>query len=196
MPFFARRSRRARASRGADLNYGPIGVTMPGSRSARSVAEVATRIGGGEAVWREARRATLSWGIQRGAGYTITVVGRGAGGRGARAQPARFVEPGQTVTLRRRFGIVPVSMSVRVVSVVDEPDRSGFAFGTLSGHPLAGEAAFIIERRPDNSVWFLLRSTSRPAGVRGVLAYPMVLFLRPRLEASYRRALTRQASVI
>jgi uncharacterized protein (UPF0548 family) len=36
----------------------------------------------------------------------------------------------------------------RIVYVIDEPDRRGFAYGTLPGHPERGEEAFIISRRP------------------------------------------------
>ena len=41
---------------------------------------------------------------------------------------------------------------IEVVAVVDEPDRQGFAYGTLTGHPLRGEEAFIVERLPDGSL--------------------------------------------
>ena len=36
----------------------------------------------------------------------------------------------------------------RVVDVVDEPDRRGFAYGTLPGHPETGEERFMAQRDP------------------------------------------------
>ena len=69
----------------------------------------------------------------------------------------------------------------RVVWVVDEPDRYGFGYGTLPGHPASGEEAFVVVREPDASarserseprsreqdldgkVWFEVRAFSRPA---------------------------------
>jgi uncharacterized protein (UPF0548 family) len=35
---------------------------------------------------------------------------------------------------------------VRVVAVADLPDRRGFAYDTLPGHPVTGEEAFIAHR--------------------------------------------------
>jgi uncharacterized protein (UPF0548 family) len=35
---------------------------------------------------------------------------------------------------------------VRVVAVADEPDRCGFAYGTLPGHAVCGEEAFVVAR--------------------------------------------------
>jgi uncharacterized protein (UPF0548 family) len=58
----------------------------------------------------------------------------------------------------------PRAFPVRVVYVLDEPDRRGAAFGTLPGHPLAGEELFVVERRDDDSVWLTVRIFSRPAG--------------------------------
>ena len=54
-----------------------------------------------------------------------------------------------------RLGLGPLALSapVRVVYVIDGPDRRGFAYGTLPGHPESGEEAFLVERRPDGTVW-------------------------------------------
>ena len=38
----------------------------------------------------------------------------------------------------------PVTAPCRVVYVVDEPDRRGFAYGTLTGHPESGEELFTV----------------------------------------------------
>lgn len=99
------------------------------------------------------------------------------------------MRPGQTVQLRRRFGPLPMSMPVRVVYVLDEPRRKGFAFGTLVGHPVSGEAAFIVERHTDDSVHFCLRSFSGPGNGPWALAYPFVLLLKGGLRDSYVHAL-------
>lgn len=99
------------------------------------------------------------------------------------------VLPGLTVQLRRRIGPLPMKMPVRVVYVLDEPNRKGFAFGTLAGHPVSGEAAFIVERSADDSVRFVLRSFSGPGQGMWRLAYPIVLLLRRRFRESYLEAL-------
>jgi len=51
-----------------------------------------------------------------------------------------------------------------VVAVVDEPDRVGWAYGTLPGHPECGEEAFLLTILPSGEVLFEVRAFSR-AGV-------------------------------
>jgi len=52
--------------------------------------------------------------------------------------------------------------AARIVYVIDEPRRFGFAYGTLPGHVEAGEERFLVEWLPDDSVWYDLRAFSRP----------------------------------
>ena len=51
-----------------------------------------------------------------------------------------------------------------VVAVVAEPDRVGWAYGTLPGHPECGEEAFLLTLLPNDDVLFEVRAFSR-AGV-------------------------------
>jgi uncharacterized protein (UPF0548 family) len=51
-----------------------------------------------------------------------------------------------------------------VVAVVAEPDRVGWAYGTLPGHPECGEEAFLLTLLPNDDVLFEVRACSR-AGV-------------------------------
>ncbi|MBU8821253.1 DUF1990 domain-containing protein, partial [Mycolicibacterium goodii] len=51
---------------------------------------------------------------------------------------------------------------VQVVAVVSRPDRCGFAYGTLHGHPVCGEEAFIVHRDRAGTVFLTLRSLTRP----------------------------------
>lgn len=187
----AGRGRRDRwaAVRAAPLGYAAVGAT----RLETPVPEVSETIGavGGAEAWERAWRRTLTWGIQRRAGYQVQVVDDGvpvATWPRADPGPARVVA-GQKVLLGVRLGPVRVAMPVQVVYVVDEPDLKGFAFGTLAGHPLAGEAAFLVRRDADGSVRFLLRSISRPARGGWFAVQPVVMLLRAVLKARYLRAL-------
>ncbi|GAA1459491.1 DUF1990 domain-containing protein [Nocardiopsis exhalans] len=186
--------------RESPFNYASVGATRPedptGARPRRHpISEVRAPIGSGQARWEHAGKETLSWGIQRRAGYSILPRGRP---QNATRDPERHempgaahprVLPGLTVQLRRRIGPLPMKMPVRVVYVLDEPNRKGFAFGTLAGHPVSGEAAFIVERSADDSVRFVLRSFSGPGQGMWRLAYPIVLLLRRRFRESYLEAL-------
>jgi uncharacterized protein (UPF0548 family) len=42
----------------------------------------------------------------------------------------------------------PIAAPCRVVYVVDEPDRRGFAYGTLPGHAESGEELFLVTYDP------------------------------------------------
>lgn len=62
------------------------------------------------------------------------------------------VSDGATVLVALRLGPVTVVAVNRVVAVVDEQRRWGFAYGTLPGHPESGEEAFEVVHRDDDSV--------------------------------------------
>jgi len=70
---------------------------------------------------------------------------------------------GAVVVLRLGWGPVKVHAPCRVVYTIDEEQRRGFAYGTLPGHPEAGEEAFFIERDSAEAVTFTIRAFSRPA---------------------------------
>ncbi|MGD7731587.1 DUF1990 family protein [Propionibacteriaceae bacterium G57] len=167
------------------FNYAAVGITQDhkaadDGRTGGRVSEESVQVGSGPARWLHAWQQTMSWGIQRSAGYSILPVGEDA---------TNQVRPGLTVRMRRRFGPLVMSMPVRVVHVIDEPDRKGFAFGTLSGHPVSGEVAFVVEHRPDDTVHFVLRTFSGPGKGPWALAYPVVLLLRGGLRDSYLESL-------
>ena len=72
-------------------------------------------------------------------------------------------EEGAVVLMRLGVGPLSVRIPCRVVAVVDEPDRRGFSYGTLPGHPECGEEEFVLERRADGGLRFRISAYSRPA---------------------------------
>lgn len=80
-----------------------------------------------------------------------------------------------------------VSAPFRVTRVIREPDRVGFAYGTLRGHPEVGEEAFLVRRIGTETV-FELRALSRPAFPYS-LAAPVGLLLQQRFTDRYLAAL-------
>ncbi|MGW4371450.1 DUF1990 family protein [Nocardia takedensis] len=143
----------------AAFTYQPVGATRPAA--ARWVDsppglrrfEKTVTIGTGVAFWESTADEVLRWGIKRRSGFRVRP-GAGAGER---------VTDGADYTVTAGWGPVTIREPVRVVAVVDEPDRRGFAYGTLPGHPVSGEEAFIVHRAPDGSVHLTLRSLTRPA---------------------------------
>lgn len=197
------------ATQAADLMQYP----PPGFRP----FEKRVRIGHGPARWDYAWSAALSWGIQKNSGFrveveptpdevtdlTYTPVGFDAGGlpvvpasTGAPDEltfgpdGTEFVVPGVSAHLGVPFGPFRVTAPCRVVYVIDESDRRGFAYGTLPGHPEAGEEAFIVERTDDGSVWLTIRAVSRPSSWAWWFAYPMLRLAQTLYTRRYFRALT------
>jgi uncharacterized protein (UPF0548 family) len=76
-----------------------------------------------------------------------------------------------------------------VVYVIDEPDRVGFAYGTLTGNPISGEESFVVERTETGEVWLILREFSRPSGWFLRLGSPVLRIAQRRMAKRYLRAL-------
>jgi uncharacterized protein (UPF0548 family) len=91
----------------------------------------------------------MTWGVQRGAGLLVVPGGR--------------VEVGSTQRLGLGVGPLRLWAPCRVVYVVDEPGRRGFAYGTLPGHPERGEESFVVSIDADDVVEFTVTAFSRPA---------------------------------
>lgn len=112
------------------------------------------------------------WQGQRNAGITI-------------AQPDPPLELGATVALSIPVGPMAVSATARIVDVVDEPDRFGFTYATLPHHPEDGEESFIVERRPDGSVHYVVTAVWRPAMILTRLLPPLTGLVQRRAIARY-----------
>jgi uncharacterized protein (UPF0548 family) len=166
------------------LTYGPAGLTCPADetwspqpRGFRRYAATTT-IGHGEKAWDEAAAAVLSWEIKTRSGFTVESF---TGDIRAR-QDADY-------RLTARFGPVAVREPVRVVAVVDRPARCGFAYGTLDGHPVSGEEAFIVHRAADGEVRLTLRSLTRASRGGWRWAFPVLLIAQKYYRRRYSRAL-------
>jgi uncharacterized protein (UPF0548 family) len=75
--------------------------------------------------------------------------------------------------------------SCRVVGVVNEPERHGFAYGTLATHAMRGEELFTVERRQD-TVYFCIRKFA-------LASHPLLRMMQPvsgRIQARFDRDAT------
>jgi uncharacterized protein (UPF0548 family) len=152
-------------------------------------SQVRSRIGHGDARWEFACQQTMSWGIQRRAGFRVV----------ATAQATRtpleqvfssdghaMLRPGDDVELVA----LGLRSPVRVIYLVEEPTRRGFAYGTLPGHPECGEESFVVDQTEDGSVWMTVRSFSRPSSRRWWALYPMLRLAQAIITKRYLRALS------
>ena len=136
MPLMALGPEVARRLREAELTYPEVGQTAgvlpPGYHHLYRNA----LIGSGTEAFANAAQALLSWQVQLRAGLRVS-------------PSSAMAEPGTVVVLGLRTGAIRIGAPCRVVYVVNEPHRRGFAYGTLPGHPERGEEAFIIELHGD-----------------------------------------------
>jgi uncharacterized protein (UPF0548 family) len=133
------------------------------------------RLGVGEATLRAASVALADWSMQRAAGLLI------------RASGPPVV--GLRITSGIGFGPFRVWAPCKVVWVRDEPDRYGFGYGTLTGHPERGEEGFEVSMRAGGEVWFDIRAFSRPARWYAKLAGPVTDRIQDAVTDRYVNAL-------
>lgn len=131
--------------------------------------------------WTIAARAVLSWGIKTRSGFEVR--------RPVGVAANDPVTVGESVWLAARVGPFRVREPVRVVAVLDEERRQGFAYATLRGHPVRGEEAFLVERGSDGSVWLTIRSVSRPARGAWWPLFPALAVAQRVYRRRYFRAL-------
>jgi uncharacterized protein (UPF0548 family) len=151
-------------------------------------------IGNGSACWDFASDAVVRWGIKTRSGFTIDGEGEGEGEGDGDGDGTAAVSPvalDQRRWLIAHVGPFTIREPIRVVAVVDEPDRKGFAYGTLAGHPISGEEAFVVERRRDGSVWLTIRSVSRPSTLMWRALSPVLALAQRFYRRRYFRALVR-----
>lgn len=180
------------------VNYAAPGVTRAadvlsfppaGFRAARHRA----RIGHGPARWDWASQALLSWGVKTASGFGVEPDAVGGPARGVEtvygSNGVPMLSAGDSVWLVAHWGPFHWAEPVRVIYLIDEPDRVGFAYGTLPGHPLAGEERFEVSRTDDDSVWITVTTVSRPATAGWMVLAPVLRLAQSRLRRRYLRAL-------
>ena len=134
------------------LTYGPIGISLmakppPGYRLDRW----SRSLGLGGHVFDRAVDTLRNWRMHEGAGLIVCAAG----------PPALNV----VVAMAAPLPIGWVEVVCRVVDVVDERDRFGFTYGTLSVHPEQGEESFSVLRSDDGKIVLEIVVASRPRHV-------------------------------
>jgi uncharacterized protein (UPF0548 family) len=200
------------------VNYGFVGGTQAPDLlgfppKGYIPAEFTARLGSGDDRFESAVATLMTWGMQRASGIRVTdirqepstdpdyrgVLFDDAGMPVERLDGPReavyaddgtpYITPGTSVVLRIPVGPFAVKAPTRVVYVVDEPNRAGFAYGTLEGHPQSGEESFLVSRRDDGSVWLTIRRFWRPSALRWRLGYPVLVLMQSIYTRRYLRVL-------
>ncbi|MEJ7604501.1 MAG: DUF1990 domain-containing protein [Kofleriaceae bacterium] len=167
------------AQRGRPYSYEEIGHTRHGERTHRGYAvdHNRERLGTGGATFAAARDAIRAW----------------------RMFPAPWtaIEPKAPIEVDAMVGVLVKAFGVwwlnaaRIIYVIDEPRRFGFAYGTLSAHAERGEERFLVEWLDDDTVWYDLYAFSRPRLWAARLASSMTRALQRRFARDSKAAMAR-----
>jgi uncharacterized protein (UPF0548 family) len=98
-------------------------------------------------------------------------------------------EPGAVVVMRLGVGPLALCIPCRVIYVVSEHDRHGFAYGTLPGHPESGEELFLLQRQEDGATSFTISAFSKAATLPARLGGPATSWIQDAMTKRYLAAL-------
>ncbi|NNH72728.1 DUF1990 domain-containing protein [Nocardia uniformis] len=155
------------------FNYAEVGATSGEFPSGYHHFRLRRRIGAGRALFEEAGGAILGYRMQRGTGIF-------------REASTPVAEAGTRLTVRLGVGPFGITAPCQVVYVLDEPNRRGFAYGTLPGHPERGEELFAVEFDPaDESVYGVVAAFSRPGTWYTRLGGPVVRLIQHYIAGKY-----------
>jgi uncharacterized protein (UPF0548 family) len=133
----------------------------------------------GDSSFSRAVAALEDWAVHRRAGLHVQTDGS--------------LEIGTNVAMGAPLPLGYVEATCRIVAVIDEPDRFGFAYGTLPVHPERGEESFMVHRSSESSTRFTVEAVSRPAHPLARLVPPMAHRLQATATRRYLLAM-RQAT--
>lgn len=162
--------------RSQPFSYPEVGVTAGTLPAGYHHDRFETDLGPDDgARFERAGRAILDWVPQRGAGIGVF--------------PDVPVQPDLTMVLTIRLPVAGWAVApARVVYLLDEPARAGFAYGTLHGHPARGEEAFIVTRGGGRVVFHVI-AFSQPGLLLARLGAPVARAVQVRTITSYLRAM-------
>jgi uncharacterized protein (UPF0548 family) len=158
------------SQRNLPFTYTEVGATNTTPPSAYTVDHNRIQLGAGEATYKRAVAALKQW--QHFELGWVTIVPRDVA-----------IEVGATVAVKAHaFGTWSLN-ACRVVYVIDEARRFGFAYGTLPTHVECGEERFLIDWLTDDTVCYDILAFSRPRHPLVRLSFP----LARRLQKQFAR---------
>ena len=107
------------------------------------------------------------------------------------------IEVGRNVApLAHHLGFYSLN-SCRIVYIIDEPMRFGFAYGTLTEHAEVGEERFTVELHPETGeVWYDIFAFSRPGHLLVRLGYPYGRYKQRQFAVGSKEAMKRAIGAI
>lgn len=160
------------------FSYSQTGATQARPPAGFIVDHNRILIGEGKETYDRAVAALRSW-KQFELGW-VTVVPRG--------QP---LEVGTTVAVQAETFRVWSLSACRIVYVINDAKKFGFAYGTLPDHVECGEERFTVEWQADDSVWYDILAFSRPRHPLARLGFPITRMLQKRFVKDSLAAMVR-----
>jgi uncharacterized protein (UPF0548 family) len=155
------------------LTYTEVGATAGPLPTGYHHVQKSAVIGRGRRRFDEAAAKGRQWGMLRGAGLRVEAT-------------SEVAAVGSDVIVH----LGPLRAPCRVVYVVDVPDRCGFAYGTLPGHPECGEERFAVRYEPaTEEVFAEVVAFSRHATWWSRLGSPVTSVAQRVITDRYLRAL-------
>jgi uncharacterized protein (UPF0548 family) len=161
----------ALAARSSPYSYAELGATRESLPAGYRVDRCSIDLGRGTLAFDRGAEGLRRWQAHLGAGVRV-------------APENVEIEPGATVAVAVRVAFLTAVAPCRIVYVVDEADRFGFAYGTLAGHPERGEESFVVSRAGDQ-VTFDIVAFSRPAGALARVGAPIARAVQKSVTRRY-----------
>jgi uncharacterized protein (UPF0548 family) len=154
------------------LTYPDVGASFAELPDGYRHDHASIEVGTGDGAWPRAKEGIDQWRAAAAAGISIE-------------PPGAAIRVGTTVAMVTRVGPLTVLAACRIVAVIDEPDRYGFAYGTLPAHPEEGEERFLVTRGSDGTVRFEITAFSRPHDLLTKLGGPVARWVQQRATKRY-----------
>jgi uncharacterized protein (UPF0548 family) len=161
----------ALAARASPYSYAEVGATRRSLPDGYRVDRCSIELGRGPTAFDRGANGLRHWQAHLRAGVRV-------------APEDVEIEIGATVAVAVRVAFLTAVAPCRIVYVLDEADRFGFAYGTLAGHPERGEESFVVARAGDR-VTFDIVAFSRPAGALARFGAPLARAVQTSVTRRY-----------
>jgi uncharacterized protein (UPF0548 family) len=177
-----RRIREVLASQeGVPFSYAAVGATRTQTPAGYQAHRERFALGSGSGAFERAKQALREWRMFDMGWLEL-------------CWPEAPIARGTTIAvLARHLGFWSLHVA-RIVYVIDEPRRFGFAYGTLAEHAESGEEWFGVEQRDDDSVWYEVRAFSREKHILAKIGCPFTRSLQRKFRRDSGRAMQEAAA--
>jgi uncharacterized protein (UPF0548 family) len=166
------------------FSYPEVGATRGTIPARYNVDHNRVKLGVGRGVYERAISALRSW-KHFDLGW-VRIVNSGT----------QVEEDATVAVLARLVGFWSLN-ACRIVYLINDTTKFGFAYGTLPEHVECGEECFTIEWcSNDDSVWYDILAFSRPNKFSAKIGYPLARLLQRRFARDSLRAMARASSMI